>query len=412
MSNEEKRLRGSATHENFSAIVTRAHTRDVTTAVDRLGRLYGEVTPRQIGEFDWSAEVISLGPMMLIQGTNHGACALDFTVGRYAVNMTRAGTIRAETRDGVETVNPLESAIIGSPGQTVKLQFSAAVRTLNLVAEPNFIHRQLESLIDAPTRGFLDFQFMLDIRSGVGAYLHQTCHYIAQQVADTNGPLPPVLISSLCESLTRALLTSHPHSYSYLLEKPTQPSSRQVVRRVEEYIDSHAAEPLLPTDLAKVSGTSAASVEAAFQEHRGMSTAAFLRQRRLARARLALLSDAGLSIPEEAHKAGFLSLEVFEAAYYKQFRETPLETKRRGLAGQSVPERSTLPEPAGSRLARLSEREREVCRHVTRGLLNKQIAAEMGLSEKTVQEYRGRALQKLGVKSVAELVRLWEHIER
>ena len=37
---------------------------------------------------------------------------------------------------------------------------------------------------------------------------------------------------------------------------------------------------------------------------------------------------------------------------------------------------------------------------------------EMGISEKTVQEYRGRALQKLDVKSVAELVKLWEHIER
>jgi FixJ family two-component response regulator len=38
--------------------------------------------------------------------------------------------------------------------------------------------------------------------------------------------------------------------------------------------------------------------------------------------------------------------------------------------------------------------------------LNKQIAGEMGMAEKTVKVHRGRVMQKLGVTSVAELVRL------
>ena len=43
---------------------------------------------------------------------------------------------------------------------------------------------------------------------------------------------------------------------------------------------------------------------------------------------------------------------------------------------------------------------------VVSGLLNKQVAGELGMAEKTVKVHRGRAMQKLRISSVAELVRL------
>ena len=58
------------------------------------------------------------------------------------------------------------------------------------------------------------------------------------------------------------------------------------------------------------------------------------------------------------------------------------------------------------RLARLTPRERQVCDLVATGLLNKQIAAELGAAEKTIKCHRGRVMEKLEVGSVAELVRL------
>jgi FixJ family two-component response regulator len=61
---------------------------------------------------------------------------------------------------------------------------------------------------------------------------------------------------------------------------------------------------------------------------------------------------------------------------------------------------------AAARLARLTKREREVCELVAAGLLNKQIAHELGMSEKTVKVHRGRLTRKLDVNSVAALVRL------
>ena len=58
------------------------------------------------------------------------------------------------------------------------------------------------------------------------------------------------------------------------------------------------------------------------------------------------------------------------------------------------------------RIARLSERELEVLRHVVRGRLNKQIAADLGIQERTVKLHRTSVTSKLGVRSVAELTSL------
>ena len=58
-----------------------------------------------------------------------------------------------------------------------------------------------------------------------------------------------------------------------------------------------------------------------------------------------------------------------------------------------------------ARLARLTPREREVLEYVIGGCLNKQIAAELGIVEKTVKVHRGFVMHKLEVTSVAELVR-------
>lgn len=58
------------------------------------------------------------------------------------------------------------------------------------------------------------------------------------------------------------------------------------------------------------------------------------------------------------------------------------------------------------RYASLTPREREVLPLVVSGLLNKQAAAELGISEITLQIHRGRVMQKMGADSLAELVRM------
>jgi FixJ family two-component response regulator len=63
-----------------------------------------------------------------------------------------------------------------------------------------------------------------------------------------------------------------------------------------------------------------------------------------------------------------------------------------------------------AKIATLTPREREVLTHVIAGRLNKQIAAHLGTVEKTIKVHRGRMMEKLGVRTVADLVRLAEKV--
>lgn len=63
-----------------------------------------------------------------------------------------------------------------------------------------------------------------------------------------------------------------------------------------------------------------------------------------------------------------------------------------------------------SKFETLSPREQEVMAYVTSGLLNKQIAHEIGISENTVKLHRGHVIEKMGAKSLAELIRMADRL--
>ena len=64
----------------------------------------------------------------------------------------------------------------------------------------------------------------------------------------------------------------------------------------------------------------------------------------------------------------------------------------------------------GRRYASLTQREREVMKLVVSGLLNKQIAGELGTSEVTIKMHRGQVMHKMKARSVVELARMAEMI--
>jgi FixJ family two-component response regulator len=109
-----------------------------------------------------------------------------------------------------------------------------------------------------------------------------------------------------------------------------------------------------------------------------------------------------ISMTVQAMKAGavsFLSKPVKRAELVAAVREAIAKDEKSRAARL---ERRDVE----MRVEKLTPRELQVLKLVTRGLLNKQIAAELGAAEKTIKVHRARVMQKMQVRSAAALVGL------
>ena len=136
----------------------------------------------------------------------------------------------------------------------------------------------------------------------------------------------------------------------------------------------------------------------------GIDLQDLLLQRRREEQLVFITGHGNISMCAQAMKAGAIDFLP------KPFRDTELlECVERALARAADQRlRGAQKTEARRLLDLLTPREFEVMRLVVTGMLNKQIAAELGTAEKTIKVHRGRVMKKLGITSVAELVRLVE----
>jgi FixJ family two-component response regulator len=140
----------------------------------------------------------------------------------------------------------------------------------------------------------------------------------------------------------------------------------------------------------------------------GLQLQAELKRRGLEQPVIFLTGHGDVTASVQAMKAGAMD-----------FLEKPappdvlIATVRAALACErETRERRTRAATARSRLDTLSPRERQVYELIVRGMLNKQVAHALGITEKTVKVHRGRVMQKMQTRSLAELVRTSQHLER
>ena len=104
----------------------------------------------------------------------------------------------------------------------------------------------------------------------------------------------------------------------------------------------------------------------------------------------------------EAMKAGAVDFLPKPCKGDELLNAIKIAGQRDGVRLQRAAERKA----ANKLIDKLTPREKEVMELVVQGHMNKNIAALIGTTEKTVKLHRGRVMQKMGVRSVAELVRL------
>jgi FixJ family two-component response regulator len=136
----------------------------------------------------------------------------------------------------------------------------------------------------------------------------------------------------------------------------------------------------------------------------GMDLQNVLIQRRREEQLVFITGHGDISMCAQAMKAGAVDFLP------KPFRDTELlRCVERALARSADQRRRAIEKAAARRLLDLlTPREFEVMQLVITGMLNKQIASELGTAEKTIKVHRGRVMKKLGIVSVADLVRLVE----
>src|ERR1044072_487500 len=136
----------------------------------------------------------------------------------------------------------------------------------------------------------------------------------------------------------------------------------------------------------------------------GMDLQSALIERRREEQLVFITGHGNISMCAKAMKAGAVDFLP------KPFRVAELlECVERALARSADQRHSGIEQTAARRLLDLlTPREFEVMQLVVTGMLNKQIANRLGTAEKTIKVHRGRVMRKLGIVSVAELVRLVE----
>ena len=109
----------------------------------------------------------------------------------------------------------------------------------------------------------------------------------------------------------------------------------------------------------------------------------------------------------QAMKAGALDFLI------KPFDDNELlAVVERALARSAEDEKANLSlQDAARRFATLSGREAQIARLVSNGLQNQQIAAELGIAERTVKLHRMHMMRKLGASNVIELVRILDNVD-
>ncbi|MCP3870077.1 MAG: AraC family transcriptional regulator [Gammaproteobacteria bacterium] len=308
---------------------------DVDDAREVLSRLFTEIsiepsdTRKPFRSLVYGVELprISVCYLRFEGGATAGPVQpMDF----HTLQLNPTGTVTYDTDDGV-VAGSASRGVMLSAGQTVRNHHSAANGNLALIVKDDVL-RDYQSMWTGKTQS-QSLKFQLDFDPEVPR-ISSFLGFVDQFVQNLNRPGGileiPAAVASFENALLTSMLFSFEHQFSEKLNSEKATASFRQVRNIEDYIESHANQPIDIVTLVTVSGLSAATIHRTFRKHREYTPMQFLKQTRmgLVNQRL-LMASSSDSVTRIAMECGFTHLGRFASEYRYRFGEDPSQTLKR-----------------------------------------------------------------------------------
>jgi AraC-like DNA-binding protein len=238
--------------------------------------------------------------------------------------LTAAGLSGEATVDRGLVFRPRNKGRLLTSDQSVRTNFFIKAKDLETA---------LEHMLDTRLHGPLEFHTEIDWSRGLAASLKWQLGFMMQEMERPDGLASnTVALASMTDLLVTLALRAAPHNYTDQLTVGPAAAVPAYVRRAEEFMRAHCAEPIRITDIAAAAGCSVRTLSDVFSRFRGRSTLAILQGIRLEKVHAELsLIDTGATVGAVARRYGFTNASRLKAAFKRRFGETPSDVVRRAL---------------------------------------------------------------------------------
>jgi AraC-like DNA-binding protein len=310
------------------------HTTSIEEAEELASRLNAPVraeptTRRE--SFGWRANRVAVGNLGIVASSWGGSVRASSpnTGPLYSLLMPLQGGAVFKA-NGIRTAAASgRSAIILSPDISLESDLGSGYGGVQVGMAAATVASAFRVLTGEDSKRPVRFSPSIDLTQSTPSFLRTLEFIIGEAERSPRVVASPLVAARLSEAFIYALLLEGVHDHRALLDRQVRSAEPPQIRRVEEYIRAHLAEPLTLAALVSVAGVSARALQAGFRAHRGVTPMAFLRDCRLELVRARLLASSGVTIRQVATECGFEHMGRFNVAYRARFGESPRTTLAR-----------------------------------------------------------------------------------
>lgn len=224
------------------------------------------------------------------------------------------------------------SAAIISPGTDFRARWTADCTKLLMIFEREAVERELCNILQKSVRNPVVFELGMDLESHTGKSLWRTVRYVIKELEhySSTTDLNALVRVQLEQLLTWSLLLNQQNNYSSVLADGDLPCQPRFIRKAEEYMRAHCAQPLSIEELSRNACVSPRNLFAGFRKHKGMSPLSYFTNLRFELVHEALKKGSPReTVSRIATKWGFYQLGRFSVEYKRRYGESPSQTLKR-----------------------------------------------------------------------------------